>query len=88
MPVLFFIVLNMYLYFLFRVMRFTSLETKTRLQLMFQNTWPRSLQVFFLTLTLGDHWCSPLIVCLHVCTCIDKQSLLHVGPTGPCFRLQ
>lgn len=47
-------VLNMYWYFLHRVMLFTSLEMKMLLQLMCPNTWPRSLQVRFHT-PLRDH---------------------------------
>lgn len=46
-------VLNICLCFLLRVMLFTSLEMKMLLQLIFQNTWPRSPQVFFFNIHLG-----------------------------------
>lgn len=56
-----------------RVMLFTSLEMKTRLQLMSQNTWPRSLQVYFTHLR---HHCEHLMQPSHcVRKCIAQQPL-------------
>lgn len=71
-------VLNICLCFLLRVMLFTSPEMKMPLQLMFQNTWPRSPQVFFLTFTFGNP-CKRLVQpshCLSACVHMYWQAVI------------